>query len=187
MVLAVLGLAVLVVLLRAYVVLPYSVTSESMEVTLRRGDRVLVDRFSPHLRGLRRGDVVVFRGPAFGAPGRSYVKRVIGVAGDRVTCCDEKGRLTVNGRPLDERAYLHRGDTASELRFDVEVPDGALWVMGDHRSRSRDSRAYLGAPGGGAVPVDDVVGRVMGIVWPLSRLTGLPSYAGPTLGEGRTP
>lgn len=184
--LTVTGLALLVVLLRAYVVAPFTITSGSMEVTLQRGDRVLVDRLSPHLRGLRRGDVVVFAGAAFVAPDRTFVKRVIGVAGDRVACCDRRGRLTVNGEPLDEREYLYRGDTASELRFDVAVPDGALWVMGDHRSESRDSRAYLGAPGGGAVPANDVAGRVMGIVWPLSRLTGLPSYAAGELGEGRT-
>ncbi|MGH8893047.1 MAG: signal peptidase I [Actinomycetes bacterium] len=198
LVLVVLGVAMLV---RTFLVTPFSIPSGSMEQTLQVGDRILVDRASYRFRDVRHGDVVVFdgsetfgpvdggpppRGPLrslvrsvaaavgmAGATETDYVKRVIGVGGDRVVCCDDAGRLTVNGRRVDERAYLHPGDDPSELQFDVEVPAGRLWVMGDHRSASRDSRAHLGRPGGGTVPVDDVVGRVVAVMWPLPRLGGV--------------
>ncbi len=100
--------------------------------------------------------------------GHDFVKRVIGVGGDHVVCCDAQGRITVNGVALDESSYLFPGDVPSEEHFDVVVPAGRLWVMGDHRSASSDSRAHLGDPGGGTVPVDKVVGRVMVVVWPWS-------------------
>jgi signal peptidase I len=148
-----------------------------MAQTLQIGDRIMVDRASYRLHDIHRGDVVVFDGTdTFGgdADPTDYVKRVIGVGGDQVACCDRQGRLTVNGKPLDERKYLYPGDQPSELRFKIEVPDGRLWVMGDHRSDSQDSRAHLGDPGGGTIPVDDVIGRVLGIVWPVARLGGLP-------------
>lgn len=166
-----------VLLVRTFLVAPFSIPSGSMARTLQVGDRIMVDRASYRLHDIHRGDVVVFDGTdTFGgdADPTDYVKRVIGVGGDQVACCDDKGRLTVNGKPLDERPYLYPGDQPSELRFAIEVPDGRLWVMGDHRSDSLDSRAHLGDPGGGTVPVDDVIGRVLGIVWPLARFGGLP-------------
>ena len=189
------------VLVRSFVVTPFSIPSGSMRETLDVGDRILVDRVSYRLGPVHRGDVVVFDGTdtfgaLTGAPGgwrgwsaravrlvtlglagtgrTDYVKRVIGVGGDRVVCCDARGRLTVNGDPLREKRYLFPGDPPSTLKFDVRVPEGRLWVMGDHRSDSLDSRAHLGDPGGGTVPEDDVVGRVLGVVWPLERLGGLP-------------
>lgn len=156
---------------RSYVAVPFTVPTRSMADTLRPGDRILVDRLGPHLVGIQRGDVVVFDGTdAFGAPGTDFVKRVIGVGGDRVTCCDRRGRLMVNGTALDERSYLRRGERASQLRFDIRVPEGRLWVMGDNRANSTDSRAHLGSPGGGTVAVDDLVGRVVGVMWPPSRI-----------------
>jgi signal peptidase I len=93
---------------------------------------------------------------------------VIGLPGDRVACCAPDGRLTVNGAPVSED-YVHPGDAPSMMKFDVEVPAERLWLMGDHRSVSADSRSLLGAPGGGMVPVDRVIGRPMEIIWPLDR------------------
>ena len=190
------ALAVLLLgtLVNAFVLQPFSIPSGSMENTLRVGDRVLVNklayRFGNHPA---RGDVVVFDGtgsfvpegtgasPASGvlrtvgaavglasSPKRDYVKRVIGVGGDRVVCCDEQGRIEVNGEPLHE-GYLYPGDTPSTVPFDVVVPPGRLWVMGDHRSDSQDSRAHLGSPGGGMVPEERVIGRVDWIGWPVDR------------------
>lgn len=103
-----------------------------------------------------------------------YIKRVIGLPGDRVACCDEQGRMTVNGVPLDEAAYIFPGDKPSAVNFDVVVPEGKLWVMGDHRSQSADSRSRIGSPGGGFVPIDRVVGRAFVRTWPVSRLGTLP-------------
>lgn len=183
---------VLVVLVRALLVQSFSVPTGSMEPTIRPGDRLLASRL---VRGdsVHRGDIVVFDGraafeddPARGAAGvlrsaasllaidtgTDYVKRVIGLPGDHVVCCDPSGRLVVNDAPVDE-PYLQPGDAPSEVTFDVTVPAGRLWVMGDHRSDSSDSRAYLGRPGGGMVPVDDVIGQATMRYWPLGRLGSL--------------
>ena len=192
------GIAVGVVLLiTTFLAKPFSIPSGSMEETLGIGDRVLVNRAVYHLRDIERGDVVVFDGsdsfvPAGEAPQRNpvaavlawagqsiglvppdstdFIKRVIGVGGDRVVCCDADGRLTVNGVPLEESAYLYPDDAPSTQDFDVLVPQGMLWVMGDHRSNSADSRAHMGDPGGGFVSESKVVGRAMAVLWPLSRL-----------------
>jgi signal peptidase I len=193
--------SVLIVLLlvSGFVVQPYAIPSSSMAPTLRVGDRVLVDKSAYRFGGRpERGDVVVFdgrgsflpvdaadsgvltgllraAGSALGLsdpPGTEYVKRVIGVGGDRVRCCDERGRLLVNGEPVTE-AYLFPGDRPSAVRFDIRVPEGRLWVMGDHRSASSDSRDHLGRPGGGTVPLDRVIGRVGWIGWPPDRWTAV--------------
>jgi len=191
-----------VLLITTFVVKPFSIPSGSMENTLSIGDRVLVNRIVFHTRPIERGDVVVFDGvdsfvPASGVgvsdpisqawnvvvgsvglgpeTSTDFVKRVIGVGGDRIQCCDDQGRILVNGVPLEEDMYLFPGDSPSEQAFDVEVPDGKLWVMGDHRSQSADSRAHLGDPGGGFVSESKVVGRAMAVVWPLSRLSTIES------------
>lgn len=142
-----------------------------MRGTLRPGDHVLVDRVSHHVRDVRRGDVVVIDGSdLLVSAGRKFVvKRVIGVGGDHVVCCDTQGRLAVNDKPLDERRYLFPGDAPSEVTFDVTVPEGRLWLLGDHRSESEDSRALLGQPGGGMIRQDRLVGRVFVVVWPKDR------------------
>ena len=189
-----------VLLITTFLVKPFSIPSGSMENTLGVGDRVLVNRAVYHFRAIERGDVVVFDGsdsfvPASEVPKRDpftgaltwvgqsigvvppdstdFIKRVIGVGGDRVTCCDADGRITVNGTPLDESAYLYPGDEPSTQTFDVVVPQGMLWVMGDHRSNSADSRSHMGDPGGGFVPESKVVGRAMTVLWPLSNLQNL--------------
>lgn len=170
-----LGCAAVLLLVSQYVVEPFQVPSGSMEGTLRVGDRVLVDKLAYRFGGTpRRGDVIVFNGEGSftQSGGTDYVKRVIGTGGDRVTCCDRQGRLTVNGHPLDE-TYLHPGDSPSRVAFDIVVPPGRLWVMGDHRDDSSDSRDHLGDPGGGTVPVDRVIGRAEWIAWPIGHWTRL--------------
>ncbi|MBW1598183.1 signal peptidase I [Streptomyces sp. JJ38] len=197
---------VLLLLVNAFAVQPYRITSGSMENTLRVGDRVLVNKLAYRFGDTPgRGDVVVFDGTGTFAvedtggttvshvlrtagalvglaepPGNDYVKRVVGVGGDRVTCCDEQGRIEVNGEPLTED-YLHPegGDArASTVDFDIVVPPGRLWVMGDHRADSRDSRDHLGRPGGGTVPVEDVIGRVEWVGWPADRWAWLRTAHG---------
>ena len=170
-----LGCCAALLLVSHFVVEPFQVPSSSMENTLRIGDRVLVNKLAYRFGGTpRRGDVIVFDGKdSFSeGSGTDYVKRVIGVGGDRVTCCDARGRVSVNGRPLDE-TYLYPGDKPSQVTFDIIVPGGRLWVMGDHRDDSADSRAHLGDPGGGTVPVDEVIGRAEWIAWPVGHWTRL--------------
>jgi signal peptidase I len=182
--------------LRAVVVQTFEVTSASMESTLIRGDRVVVEKISHRIADLRRGDVVVFDGAGTYVPSRDpqqaegirrmaatfglgdavgdiFVKRIIGLPGDRVTCCSVDGRLLLNGEPISE-PYVREGDVPSASAFDVVLPPGRLWLMGDHRSQSSDSRAHLGEPGGGMVPIGKVIGRARLIVWPFERLGSIP-------------
>lgn len=194
-------IAVSVVLfITTFIVKPFSIPSGSMEETLAIGDRVLVDKVTYRFRDVERGDVIVFDGtdsftPAKEVPQRDpitgaatwvgqslgfiqpdttdFIKRVIGIGGDRVVCCDEQGRITVNGVPLDEGDYLFPGDEPSFVEFDVLVPKDRVWVMGDHRSNSADSRSHLGSPGGGFIMVSRVVGRGMSVVWPVNNWSGL--------------
>lgn len=165
---------------RHFVVQTFWVPSSSMAPSLEEGDVLLVDRTQ---RGTaRRGEVVVFDGTGYFGPGedgrRYWVKRVIGVGGDRVRCCDDAGRITVDGAVLDE-PYLAPGTVPSDVPFDVEVPDGAMFLLGDARADSADSRDHLGSPGGGMVPRERVVGEVTRIVWPLARSGQVPSIGSP--------
>jgi signal peptidase I len=99
---------------------------------------------------------------------KDLIKRVVGVGGDRVKCCDTQGRVTVNGIPLNED-YLYPGAAPSDTPFDITVPQGRLWVMGDHRNNSADSRAHQDTDYGGTVSEDEVVGRAMVIAWPFGH------------------
>ncbi|MFI5978514.1 signal peptidase I [Streptomyces sp. NPDC051452] len=167
-------------LVNTFVAQPFQIPSGSMEPGLRIGDRVLVNKLAYRFGGQpRRGDVIVFDGTGYFGDA-DYVKRVAGVGGDHVVCCDTKGRIEVNGRPVDETSFLHSGDSASSVPFDVAVPAGRLFVLGDHRDDSSDSRDHLGSPGGGMIPVGDVIGRADWIVWPYdhwTRLTRPSAYA----------
>ena len=171
----------------------FFVPSASMRPELMEDDRILVEKISTWDGEVERGEVVVFQDPGgwLGATpeptgaqallslvglypdGGHLVKRVIAVGGDTVACCGRRGRLTVNGQPLDEKAYLHRDVAPSQRDFEVVVPDDAVWVMGDNRSNSQDSRFHMNDPGRGAVPVENVVGKVWAIVWPTDRLEEL--------------
>ncbi|MFJ4536459.1 signal peptidase I [Streptomyces tibetensis] len=159
--------------LSTFVLRPFQIPSGSMEPGLRIGDRVLVNKLAYRFGAVpQRGDIVVFDGTGYFGHA-DYIKRVVGVGGDRVVCCDREGRIQVNGRPVDESGFLHPGDSPSAVPFDVVVPGGTLFVLGDHRSDSSDSRDHLGSPGGGMIPVDDVIGRADGIVWPFGHATRL--------------
>jgi signal peptidase I len=161
---------------KAYVVRSFYIPSGSMENTLLVNDRVLVNELVPKLAPLRRGDVVVFQDPGgWLAPGmgNDLIKRVIGLPGDRVSCCDAQGRLSVNGHPVDEPYVLLEpgSDRVARDDFSVTVPAGQIWVMGDNRYNSADSRFH------GPVPESDVVGRAFVTTWPVSRWSVLSRYA----------
>lgn len=197
---------VLAVLIKTFIVQAFFIPSSSMEQTLQIGDRVVVNKLVYRFRDIHRGDIVVFNGldsfvqdsnaqiaaeptnivqraargllalMGLGDPGeKDFIKRVIGVPGDTVACCNA-GRVTVNGKPLDESGYVFEDDR--QPFRPVKVAPGKLWVMGDHRSESSDSRAN------GQVPQARVLGRAIVVVWPLSRAKGLRS---PKTFEGRPP
>ena len=194
---------VLAFVIRTWLMQAFFIPSTSMENTLLVGDRVLVNKVVYQIRDIERGEVIVFNGDGswddpntveipeptnpvsgafmwvqqqFGAAptGKEYIKRVIGLPGDTVECCDDQNRLLVNGEPLDEEAYLYPGSVESHTEFGpIEVPEDHLWLMGDHRAISHDSRANQNSPGGGAVPIDHVVGRAFVIIWPFDQAGAL--------------
>jgi len=195
----------LAVLIRSFLLQAFFIPSGSMENTLLVGDRVLVNKIIYDVRDPQRGEIVVFRGPEAWAPqpvdagdpglmakigrtfgdlvgvsrpgAKDFIKRVIAVGGDRVSCCDDQGRVMVNGVGIDE-PYIYdnspldippAGNECRSRRFaEVVVPPGQLFVMGDHRGVSQDARCQ------GPVPVDNVIGRAFVVVWPSSRWTSLP-------------
>ncbi|QAY70546.1 signal peptidase I [Xylanimonas protaetiae] len=187
-------------LIKTLLVQAFFIPSPSMHDTLVEGDRVMVSRLVPRVLDIHRGDIVVFKDPGgwlgtYVPPdhgplgnavvegltivglmpqdsGEHLIKRVIGVPGDHVTCAGgPDAKIEVNGVAITETAYLKPGSMPSETAFDVVVPDGMLFVLGDNRQNSADSRAHLGNPGGGFVPVDNVVGTAFATVWPFSRAT----------------
>jgi signal peptidase I len=187
-----LGLSLLI---KTFLMQAFFIPSPSMENTLIPGDRVLVSKLTPGPFSLHRGDVIVFSDPGNWLPPSAstddgaiadgirstltfvgllpsnsdehLIKRLIGLPGDRVVCCDVNGRVSVNGKAIDE-PYVYPGDDPSDKKFSVTVAPGQLWVMGDHRSDSADSR-YHPDVNNGMVPISDVVGKAIIKVWPLNR------------------
>jgi signal peptidase I len=221
----VLVVAALVIALtvKTYLVQPFWIPSQSMENTLLVNDRVLVNKLVGHVSQIHRGDIVVFNGAGSWKPpvatdsdplariyraflgllghdqGQTdYIKRVIGVPGDHVRCCNARGLLTVNGVPLHEGGYLYPGSDPSAIRFSIVVPPGRLWVMGDNRSDSADSRYHdcqLSVAAcepwdrDGTIPETAVIGRAFVVIWPPSRLRVLwvPATSGQAaLSAGRS-
>jgi signal peptidase I len=189
----------LALLVKTFLAQAFFIPSGSMQNTLQVNDRVIVDKLSPHLgKHVQRGQIIVFRDPGDwldDAPPpqprnrvvktikkglvfvgllpsdseKDLIKRVIGLPGDRVGCCDAQGRVTVNGVPLTE-PYLFPNNPPSTQPFTVTVPKNALWVMGDHRSASADSRAHMGDVRHGTVPTHNVIGRAFVVLWPAEHV-----------------
>ncbi|MCX4819661.1 signal peptidase I [Streptomyces sp. NBC_01142] len=146
----------------AVVYQPYTVPTDSMSPTVKVGERVLAERIDGD--AVRRGDIVVFRDAQWGD--MPMVKRVVGVGGDKIACCDADGRLTVNGTAVEE-PYLRTQGPASRQGFTATVPKGQLFLLGDERSVSLDSREHLEEPGQGSVPRSAVTARLDAVAWPL--------------------
>ena len=187
--------------IKTFVVQFFYIPSGSMENTLQIKDRVAVNKIPFISRSINRGDVVVFRDPdnwlpeivdydtnkyvskaksalvAVGVlpnPTKQYlVKRVIGVEGDHIVCCTKAGNLTINDVEVTE-PYIYAGNKPSEMKFDVTVPKGKLWVMGDHRGASADSRYHQEDINKGFIPVSRVTGRVVAVIWPFKNITYVP-------------
>lgn len=189
-----LGLAlVLAIVIKSLFVQAFYIPSPSMEPEFVKNDRILVQKVSYWGSATpSRGDIIVFKDPGGwlddaetktpNAPvtrlmekiglyptGGHLVKRVLAVGGDRIVCCDEQDRITINGTPLDETSYLPKNTDPSDIDFDRKVPEGHLWMMGDNRPFSYDSRGHMGGPGGGFVPQELVVGKVFSLIWPWDR------------------
>ncbi|MDP9824738.1 signal peptidase I [Kineosporia succinea] len=192
-----LGLSLII---KTYLMQAFFIPSSSMEDTLQVGDRVLVSKLTPGPLTLHRGDIVVFQDPGGWLPptekaaasspamerihgalmfvglmpsdaDNHLIKRLIGLPGDKVVCCDDQGRVTVNGTAVDE-PYVKPGSAPSEDEFEVTVPADHVWVMGDNRGDSADSR-YHRDNADGTVPMDNVVGVAFARVWPLKRMSVL--------------
>lgn len=195
---------VLSLLIKTFLVRSFFVPSGSMLSTLQIDDRIIVNELVPNVIPIERGDVVVFKDPggwlgtvsnkaqnpfeatadwflsAFGltAPDSSQhlVKRVIGVGGDHIVCCSADGKLTIHGKAITE-TYLDKGIKPSDVKFDVTVPEGSIWVMGDNRGNSEDSRFHGDLPSKGFVGKQFIVGRAILISWPTSHWTWLDNFA----------
>jgi signal peptidase I len=188
--------------IKTFIVQFFFIPSGSMENTLQIDDRVAVNRLPFISNNIKRGDVVVFRDPdnwlpaadiesapfviakakaalvAVGVlpnPAKQYlVKRVVGVAGDHVICCTTTGKITVNGQEMVE-PYIYAGNVPSDMNFDVTVPKDKLWVMGDHRGASADSRYHQEDINKGFVPLNRVTGRVLAVIWPIKNISLVPN------------
>lgn len=202
-ILVIVALAVSLVI-KTFLVQFFYIPSGSMENTLQINDRVAVNKVPFIGNSIKRGDVVVFRDPdnwlpepftgdqnkylakvkeAFVAvgvlpnPAKQYlVKRVIGVAGDKVECCSKNKKLMINGKEINE-PYIFAGNSPSDTNFNVTVPAGKIWVMGDHRAASADSRFHQEDINHGMVPTSKVTGKVVGIIWPIKNFGIVHSFS----------
>ena len=193
-------------LIKTFVARSFYIPSGSMENTLQINDRIIVNELQPSVFPLSRGDVVVFKDPGGWLPAAApqtgnpiqqgvgavldfvglgasdsdqhLVKRLIGLPGDHITCCNALGQMSVNGVPLKEPyVLLPAGQQAVSAKpFDVTVPAGKVWVMGDNRYNSADSRYHMDDPTKGFVPMSDVVGRAFVVSWPVSHWSWLSNY-----------
>ncbi|WP_225973258.1 signal peptidase I [Nesterenkonia natronophila] len=180
--------------IKTFLLRAFYIPSESMQPTLEVDDRIVVNLLAPGVMDVQRGDVVVFEDTRswWGGPtpetspvqdalmfigltpdtsSHYVVKRVVGLEGDLVECCDDEERILVNGEPIDE-PYLYPDIKPSEATFDVTVPEDHVWLLGDHRAASADSRSHVEEPDQGAVPEEDIIGRTLTIVWPVERWGG---------------
>ena len=191
---------ILALLIKTFLLQAFSIPSDSMQDTLQRGDRVLVDKLTPWFGSEpERGEVVVFHDPGGwledtqtptpnavqkflsfiglmpSAEEKDLIKRVIAVGGDTVEC-KKNGPVKVNGKALDDKSFIFPGNTACDDQpfGPIHVPEGRIWVMGDHRQNSLDSRYHQQLPGHGTVSTDQVVGRAVVIAWPINRWATLP-------------
>lgn len=187
---------ILSILIRTFLLQAFYVPSASMQDTLQENDRIIVSKISTRFTGIDRSNVIVFHDPGgwlgegfpnpYDTPvgrvlqaigivpsnsGNDLVKRVIGVANDKIECCDLQGRITVNGVGVDG-AYIKDGVTSDQVTFSVLVPEGNVFVMGDNRGNSEDSRFHLDK-NNGMVPVEEIIGRVAMRIWPINRIGGI--------------
>lgn len=170
---------VVATVVRAFVMQTFYIPSPSMEHTLDINDRVLVNKLVYDFRDPHRGEVIVFKAPDSwrnNPAEEDFIKRIIGVPGDHIVCCDADQRITVNGHPLVETYLYHDADGFADLPsedpFDITVPAGRMWVMGDHRAESGDSRQRFSQTKDvveSTIPEKSVVGRAFVVFWPLGR------------------
>jgi signal peptidase I len=166
----------MMILFQTFAFQAFLVPSTSMEPTLQVGERILVNKFAP----VERGDIVVFTDPdnwLTPEQGGFLVKRVVGVGGDKIYCCNVSGNLEVNGQNIEESSYILDAGRTDQINFDVTVPKGKLFVMGDNRNNSPDSRYHLIAPDDPFVPTSNVVGKAVMVLWPLADLRRITDQA----------
>ena len=187
---------ILSILVRTFLIQAFYVPSASMEDTLQVNDRIIVSTIYTQFSGIDRKNVIVFHDPGgwlgegfpnpYDTPigrvlqavgivpansGNDLVKRIVGVANDTIECCDAQGRIMVNGVGIDE-SYVKEGSATDQVIFKVLVPEGHVFVMGDNRANSEDSRFHLDK-NNGMVPLEEIIGRVAMRIWPIGRIGGI--------------
>ncbi|OXN00323.1 signal peptidase I [Bifidobacterium vansinderenii] len=164
---------VIVLFLRLFIIGVYEIPSASMDTTLQVGDRVVASKLTPKFFSIKRGDIVIFKDPNnwLGETTSSdlLIKRVIGLPGDTVACAGAGQPVTVNGHAIDDSEFIRAGVNPSDYEFNVTVTENHLFVMGDNRSNSADSRVHQGDGDHGLVPINDVQSVAFAVYWPISH------------------